>query len=90
MSVHDLGLARTRKEDDNKKVGVADLLALALDDVKRGEFKNPTRAIICIVDEGANEDGWTFEGYRCGLSRDQEVGVLETYKVMQIRRWFMV
>ena len=90
MSVIDLNLARVDREDDNKKVTVEELLRLVLKHVSDGQFKNAKRAIVCIVDEGEGESpDWVLEGYRCGLERHEEIGVLDTFKAMRIRDWFV-
>lgn len=89
MSVIDLAIQRIEREPDNAKVSVEDLLKLALAHVQAGEYKNPKSAIIVIVDEGEGDDSsWTLEGYRCGLHRQEEIGLLEAFKIKQIDKWF--
>ncbi|HXF89575.1 MAG TPA: hypothetical protein VNK48_14560 [Xanthobacteraceae bacterium] len=87
MTVVDFDLARIEREQDNKKVGVADLLRYALANIDKGEHKDAKRAILCIIEE--HEDGRvTLDGYRCGLSRLEEVGYLEAYQAQRLRAWW--
>ena len=89
MSIVDLNTARVEREQDNKKVSVEELLRLALDDVVKGEIKKPLCAFICIVDEGDGDNPpWTLQGYRCQLSRHEEIGLIEVFKAQQIGKWF--
>lgn len=80
-------LHKLRRETDNKNVSVEDLLEVALDDVRCGEFKNPTKAIIIIIDEVEGDGSSVVEGYRCGMSRPEELGWLEAAKQHTWRRW---
>ena len=86
MSVIDLDLARIEREQDNTKVSVEDLLRYALKDVVNEKSSKPLSAIICIV--SAEPDGrHTVTGYRCNLSRCEEIGYLDMFKAQQLAKW---
>lgn len=79
------------RETDNQKVSVEDILRLALKEVRDGTVgqqpnAKPISAVMCIIVE--EEDGrHTMTGYRCGLTRLEEVGYLDLFKAQQIRKW---
>ncbi len=81
-----LGMERLRRAPDNTKITVEELLALALDDVRKGEY-NATKAIIVIVDEISDDGSSSVESYRCGMNRAEEMGWLEAAKQHCWRRW---
>lgn len=82
----DIRIERARRLDDNSKISVRDLLALALADLERGDFKNPARAIILIVDEPEGEPG-TTNSYRANMTSPEQVGYLQTEIIAVIERW---
>jgi hypothetical protein len=87
MTIVDLDLARIKREDDNKKITVEDLMRLILDDLKTGDIDGkPVAAFVCVIsdlDNGCQE----LTGYRSGLMRHEEIGYIETYKTQQIKKW---
>ncbi len=89
--VTDLRLARLERDGNNKKISVEDLLRLALKDVATGRIGDspqarPVSCFLCIVVEESDEV-WSTVGYRCGLSRQEEIGLIELYKAQQVRKW---
>lgn len=86
-NIENFQLARLRKEVDNKNVGVRDLLSVALADIDRGDYKNPKRALIIIIDEIEGDGSSSVEMYRCGMDRAQELGWLEAAKQHTWLRW---
>jgi hypothetical protein len=70
---------RVRRQTDCEQTTVADLLATISDDVARGEFNNPKRMAIIIVDqqENGNEE---ISTYRCGMNRAEEIGYFDRAK----------
>ena len=86
MSVVDLQMARLERETDNTKVSVEELLRLALKEVTDGDLKGATRAFMCIVVEGEDRRE-TLEGLRCGLSRSEELGYIEAFKMQSWKHW---
>ena len=85
MTVVDLDMARVEREEDNKKVSVEELLRFALKTV-REEKRKPKAAFVCVILE--EDDGrLSLDGFRCQVSRAEEIGYLESYKQQQIRKW---
>lgn len=83
----DFHIERLRREADNANVSVRDLLSLALADIDDDAYKNPSRAIIIIIDEVEDNGGIAVETYRCGMTRPEELGWLEAAKQHTWARW---
>lgn len=86
-TIEDFHIERLRRETDNKNVTVRDLLAVALADVDRGDYKNPKKAMVIIIDEVEEDGSSTIESYRCGMTQPEEIGWLEAAKQHTWKRW---
>jgi hypothetical protein len=83
----DLAWERRKRQDDNDKLRPIDLLKMAVDDLERGEHPHATRCIIILCEEPEGSDRTEMIGWRCRMSRAEEVGFLEAWKAGSLRRW---
>lgn len=74
--MNDIAVARTRRETDNTKTSPTDLLETVLADIREGKIKVDTIFVVYARrEEGAIVE---FNTARCGLTRVEEVGLLQT------------
>jgi hypothetical protein len=84
----DLAWERKKRADDNDKLTPAELLRMAAEDLERGDYPHATRCIILIVEEPEDKNMRSpVHGYRCRMTRAEEIGYLEMWQHSTIERW---
>jgi len=85
--VSDFRLERARREADNTRVGVAELLGLASAAIAAGELDGaPVRAII-IIETKKPDGSYGVEAFRCGCTRYEEVALLRLQETTVLEDW---
>ena len=81
----DLALRRVRQAQSCLDVRPVDLLRTMADDIERGDIKVDGLLLLYINrPEGEN---WDTGAYRCGLTRDAELVLLDLAHERTIRTW---
>lgn len=87
MSVKDLNKERVRREEDNTKISVKELLEYASDCIDElPEDKKPDGcAIVAIRRDPETGHIVYLTPFRCGLNRVEEIGVLALHEHLTIQ-----
>jgi hypothetical protein len=81
----ELAWHRVERADDCLKVRPIDLLRAAAHDIETGKIQ--CDAVLILYAHRPQDAAWTLGDYRAGLSRDQQLVLLEMGKRRCIDRW---
>jgi hypothetical protein len=87
--IEKLAALRCEREPGNLAVKPIDILRAAAHDLENGQVKCDGVLILFADRPAPVNESWTFEAYRAGLTRDQEVVLLTMSLERTIRNWRM-
>lgn len=76
---------RIGQETDNTKVKPVELLQQMISDIESGELN--CDGLLLIAFHRPTDADWRIESYRCGLSRCEELALLDLEHERHIRHW---
>jgi len=81
----ELAKRRVDRAMDNKTVRPVDLLRAMADDIECGDLK--VDGLLLLYIDRPEGEVWDTGAYRCGLTRDAELVVLDLAHERTIRQW---
>lgn len=81
----ELSKRRVDKAIDNKTVSPVDLLRAMADDIESGRLK--VDGLLLLYCWRPSEGVWDYGGYRCGLTYDQQLVMVDLAHERIIRQW---
>lgn len=87
MAVADLTIERLKRETDNTKVSVRDLLAAALHAVESGELEGEAARVLVLIEVVTPQGPNVMESFRAGCTRYEEIALLRLHEHRQIELW---
>ena len=81
----DLVRARLNRIVSNTAMRPIELLKLMIDDIERGKLK--CDGLVVLTANRPDGRPWTYETYRCGMPREQELVTIVMAQERTIRNW---
>jgi hypothetical protein len=81
----ELASARVKRENDNMKVNPVDLLRSIVHDIETGKLN--IDGVMVLTTYRPTGEPWTFDSFRAGMTRMDELGTLALAQERCVRTW---
>lgn len=81
----DIERMRLKKIVSNTAMRPIELLKMIIDHIERGELK--CDGLVVLTADRPDGRAWTYDTYRCGMTRDQELVTIVMAQERTIRNW---